>query len=332
MKNYLFLTLTNPITILSFVGVFAGFGLGKSPGYVGAGALVGGVFIGSALWWLLLSSGVSLFRSRVTAGWMRAVNRLSGGVIFAFGLYSLSTSTAQPRDAEPVLFQSKATQTTLLELYTSEGCSSCPPAELWLSRLKESPKLWKDFVPVAFHVDYWDYLGWKDLFAAKAYSERQSAYAAQWHQDAVHTPGFVRDGEEWRGWVSRGELPHPSSTLVGVLTARSGDGKRWTLHFQPAERNTSSSFGFHAVLLGFDLNSEVDAGENRGRKLQHDFVVLAMGKATSSTGGDSLQAAVTLNHPARISAKRLAVAAWVTASASMQPLQTVGGWVHSSPP
>jgi threonine/homoserine/homoserine lactone efflux protein len=87
----LFLTLANPMTILSFVAVFAGFGLAASPGYFSAGTLVAGVFIGSALWWLLLSSGVALFRSRLSAGWMRGINRLSGGVILAFGLYSLST-------------------------------------------------------------------------------------------------------------------------------------------------------------------------------------------------------------------------------------------------
>jgi threonine/homoserine/homoserine lactone efflux protein len=87
----LFLTLTNPMTILSFVAVFAGFGLGASTDYFSAGALVMGVFIGSALWWLLLSSGVALFRSRVSTGWMQAVNRLSGGVILAFGIYALST-------------------------------------------------------------------------------------------------------------------------------------------------------------------------------------------------------------------------------------------------
>ncbi len=87
----LFLTLTNPMTILSFVAVFAAFGLGASPDYLGASALVGGVFIGSALWWILLTSGVALFRSRISPNWMSVVNRLSGGVIFAFGLYSLST-------------------------------------------------------------------------------------------------------------------------------------------------------------------------------------------------------------------------------------------------
>jgi len=87
----LFLTLANPMTILSFVAVFAGFGLAASPDYLSAGTLVAGVFIGSALWWLLLSSGVALFRSRLSAVWMQGINRLSGGVILAFGLYSIST-------------------------------------------------------------------------------------------------------------------------------------------------------------------------------------------------------------------------------------------------
>ena len=88
----LFFTLTNPMTILSFVAVFAGFGLGSSPNYLAASVLVTGVFIGSALWWLLLSSGVALFQSRVGSGWMQVINRLSGCIIFAFGIYSLSTS------------------------------------------------------------------------------------------------------------------------------------------------------------------------------------------------------------------------------------------------
>ena len=86
------LTLTNPMTILSFVAVFAGFGLGSSPDYLAAGVLVTGVFIGSALWWLLLSGGVGLFQSRVDSGWMQLVNRSSGCIIFAFWIYSLSTS------------------------------------------------------------------------------------------------------------------------------------------------------------------------------------------------------------------------------------------------
>ncbi|MCI0452322.1 MAG: DUF1223 domain-containing protein, partial [Candidatus Latescibacteria bacterium] len=62
---------------------------------------------------------------------------------------------------------------SLLELYTSEGCSSCPPAEAWFSKLTASERLWKDVVPVAFHIDYWDYLGWVDVFARPEFSERQ---------------------------------------------------------------------------------------------------------------------------------------------------------------
>ena len=92
LKELAMLTLTNPMTILSFAAVFTGFGLGTSSDYGAAGALVVGVFIGSALWWLLLSSGAALFRSQVNFTWMQAVNRISGLIIFGFGLYSLWTA------------------------------------------------------------------------------------------------------------------------------------------------------------------------------------------------------------------------------------------------
>jgi threonine/homoserine/homoserine lactone efflux protein len=87
----LLLTLANPMTILSFVAVFAGFGLVRSPSYLAAGTLIAGVFIGSTLWWLFLSTSVAWMRHRISDAWMRTVNRLSGGAIVAFGLYSLST-------------------------------------------------------------------------------------------------------------------------------------------------------------------------------------------------------------------------------------------------
>ncbi len=86
----LFLTLTNPTTILSFAAVFAGCGLGASPDYGAAIKLVLGVFLGSALWWLILGSGIGLLRLRVDSATMRLVNRISGAVILAFGLYALT--------------------------------------------------------------------------------------------------------------------------------------------------------------------------------------------------------------------------------------------------
>jgi threonine/homoserine/homoserine lactone efflux protein len=87
----LVLTLTNPTTILSFVAVFTGLGLVAASNYQAAAAMVFGVFAGSALWWLFLSSAVGFFSSRIDSTWMSAVNRLSGALIFGFGIYSLAT-------------------------------------------------------------------------------------------------------------------------------------------------------------------------------------------------------------------------------------------------
>jgi threonine/homoserine/homoserine lactone efflux protein len=85
----LVLTLTNPITILSFIPVFAGLGLGLSSSYASASATVAGVFAGSALWWLVLSNGVAAFHDRVNDAWMRRVNRLSGSLIASFGVFAV---------------------------------------------------------------------------------------------------------------------------------------------------------------------------------------------------------------------------------------------------
>ena len=92
--------------------------------------------------------------------------------------------------AEPISLTSSNHRVGLLELYTSEGCSSCPPADRWVSSLKDDPRVWKDLVPVAFHVDYWDYIGWRDQFASAAFSRRQQEYARQGAIDSVYTPAL----------------------------------------------------------------------------------------------------------------------------------------------
>jgi hypothetical protein len=230
--------------------------------------------------------------------------------------------------AELIQFQSPEKQIALLELYTSEGCSSCPPAEVWLSGLKKSPRLWQEFVPVAFHVDYWDNLGWKDRFGAKEYSDRQRQYANHWHNRSVYTPGFVEDGREWRGWLQHGALPRTYSKPAGVLAAHSEDGRHWTLRFHPFASGGDSSYDVHAVLLGFDLASQVKAGENQGRRLDHDFVVLTLVKALSRKEGDIFRAEVQFDSKA-LSSRRLAFAAWVTQSGNPEPVQALGGWLPS---
>lgn len=100
------------------------------------------------------------------------------------------------------VFTSTETQVRLVELYTSEGCSSCPPADRWLSGLLTSPHLWGSIIPIAFHVSYWDYLGWHDSFALDEYSQRQRAYA-NLGKTGVYTPGFFVNGQEWRGFFER---------------------------------------------------------------------------------------------------------------------------------
>ncbi|MGB1272163.1 MAG: DUF1223 domain-containing protein, partial [Endozoicomonas sp.] len=94
-------------------------------------------------------------------------------------------------------------QATVIELYTSQGCSSCPPAEAWLSRWLDKPELWQSVIPLAFHVSYWNYLGWPDIFSDQAYDQRQKRYQTLGYSRSTYTPEFIVNGREWRGWFLR---------------------------------------------------------------------------------------------------------------------------------
>jgi hypothetical protein len=228
--------------------------------------------------------------------------------------------------AEPVTFQSSQNQTSLLELYTSEGCSSCPPAESWLSKLKSEPGLWSEFVPVAFHVDYWNGLGWRDKLSSDEYSERQRNYARDWSADEIYTPEFVLNGREWHDWLDFRGAPSASTTKTGTLQAGSTDGKHWQANFVPAAAGTSD-YEVTAALLVSELGSDVTAGENSGRYLKHDFAVVSLITRPLVAGTNGLAGSFIIdNHPRGI-AGRLAVAIWVTHSGQLQPLQATGGWL-----
>jgi len=194
---------------------------------------------------------------------LRTLSYGRGGLCFGFGLGCLLAMNIRGASAEPVKLQSAETQTALLELFTSEGCSRCPAAELWLSGLKDHPGLWKQFVPVAFHVDYWDRADWKDPFGSKVFSKRQDAYAEAWHSDSLRTPDFVWNGAEWMGWYNKEELPAAPPKKTGVLSANSDDQQKWTVQFSPATGDRGK-YVVHAALLGFGLGSKLKAGENSG--------------------------------------------------------------------
>ena len=231
----------------------------------------------------------------------------------------LATAAATSALAGEIVFESKPARNHLIELYTSEGCSSCPPAEEWMSGLKNQPRLWQDIVPVAFHVDYWDHLGWKDPFASKIWTERQADYSVRWKGESVYTPAFVLDGTEWH----YGKLPAPATESPGVLKI-SVNGDQVTAIFT-SSTGADGRYDIHVARLGFSLMANVTAGENKGRKLMHDFVVLGLTNETMKSATKELR----LPSPPTKSAidPRTAIAAWVTQAGQIEPIQAVGGWL-----
>src|SRR6266481_6608539 len=125
--------------------------------------------------------------------------------------------------ADQLRFESCEKRVALVELFTSEGCTSCPPAERTFSKLATHPSLWKTFVPVAFHVNYWDNLGWKDRLASVEFTQRQHTYASGWRSDTVYTPEFVLNGREWQ-WAGTDVLARESNETPGALTISQNSG------------------------------------------------------------------------------------------------------------
>lgn len=229
--------------------------------------------------------------------------------------YGITDSVAQE-------FESRDQAVPLIELFTSEGCSSCPPADRWLSALKTSEGLWDKFVPMAFHVDYWDYIGWKDPFASHEYSQRQRRYAAENSESTVYTPGVRKAGEEWKRWYFSGAPDDVSGGDVGKIKLSVNDQREFTATFS----KPASSLQLNIALLGLDLSTEVRRGENRGKTLKHDFVVLGISKYSSAKYGEWQGQLPEPNSPA----PAYAVAVWVTNGGSQKPIQATGGYLAAS--
>src|SRR5882724_9094187 len=228
--------------------------------------------------------------------------------------------------SEPKTFESGDTQSSLIELFTSEGCSSCPPAEKWLSALKSSSDLWKKIIPVAFHVDYWDRLGWRDRFAKPEFTARQRRHVAAWRGDSVYTPGFVVNGREWRDWFGNRTLWRERPAKAGNLRVTLSNETDVTAVFTREDSRTSP-LQLHVALLGSNLESDVKRGENSGRKLRHDFVVLQLAKVDLIASGDRWIGSILI--PKQNAEKPRAFAAWVSEEDVDSPIQATGGWLNS---
>lgn len=156
--------------------------------------------------------------------------------------------------ASPQRLRSGATRVSLLELYTSEGCSSCPPAEeLVRSLTARAPA---QIAALAFHVDYWDDIGWPDRFASPRWSARQRARSA-----SVYTPELMLNGRE----IGRSRIVLPDEPPRAQLELEL-DGAQATVRAQGGRR-------VFVAVTESDLVIDVAAGENRGRTLRHDDVV-----------------------------------------------------------
>ena len=232
----------------------------------------------------------------------------------------LALSFGSPANAQQS-FTSGQQRNQLIELFTSEGCSSCPPADAWLSEFTQHPLLWNHYIPVAYHVDYWDYLGWNDRLASKKHSNRQQRYKTEGGIAAVYTPGFVVNGEEWRGFFSGFSAPKKSVEPAGNLSL-TVTGDRFNAHYANHTESTDGPPTLTIGLLGMDLSTNVRAGENRNRTLSHNFVLLDKIELFSKTA----QWQGKLNFQPTATAEKYALIAWVSQANSQAPIQALGGW------
>lgn len=177
---------------------------------------------------------------------------------------------------------SAATITPVVELYTSEGCSSCPPADKWLSTLKAKTTGSSTVNPAviqAFHVNYWDYIGWPDRFATPAHTNRQRQISAWNKQNGIYTPQMVLNGGDWRSWGGIGPFNTavPASKTVATssinLIQTGADQFEAVVSPVAGANSSSSTWSAYWTITEHGHVTKVKAGENSGETLLHDFVV-----------------------------------------------------------
>jgi hypothetical protein len=180
---------------------------------------------------------------------------------------ALSISTGAVFSSENMCAQASGkNRLPVVELYTSEGCSSCPPADQWLSQLKGQAA-----VVQAFHVAYWDQLGWVDRFATPAHTVRQRQVGA-WNQQAnIYTPQAVLNGQEWKRWGGTVAGMAAEPALAQISLHQKGPDQ-FEAMVTPAP-NAPSKWSAYWTVTENGHSSKVQAGENAGEFLQHDFVV-----------------------------------------------------------
>ncbi|KAF0815027.1 hypothetical protein IGB42_00104 [Andreprevotia sp. IGB-42] len=239
----------------------------------------------------------------------------------ASALPALASGEAVPA-CRSVLLHSSPHPPVLVELYTSEGCSSCPPADRWLGGLQASGLPRKAVLPLAFHVDYWDYIGWQDRFASAAYSQRQRARAALGGAAFVYTPQLLVDGRDNRNWHQGYAALHaarPARTaLMQLQLQAAAGGVAVEVDVQQAGKGQ-----LYLALYEDKLDSQVKAGENSGLLLQHHAVVRQLLGPFNPAADGHLHRSVQLAFAPGQKPQYSGVAAWLEDGADGQVLQAL---------
>jgi hypothetical protein len=217
--------------------------------------------------------------------------------------------------------------TALVELYTSEGCSSCPPADRRLRQLGEELGAQANAVALALHVGYWDYIGWKDPFAQPGFAERQTRLVHANGHRTVYTPHFFVAGTELRSprAALRDEVRRLNDTPAAAairLRARLSSPGMLAIEARASSAAKAEPLALHVALTESGLVSKVARGENAGVTLEHDHVVRAwLGPVRLSGGGAKLVRELAL--PAAWRRPRVALVAFVQDELSGRVLQAV---------
>lgn len=206
----------------------------------------------------------------------------------------------------------------LLELYTSEGCSSCPPADKWLSQLGQRGLGADQVVPLSLHVDYWNYIGWRDPYSSSQYTNRQKEIAWRNRLRTIYTPQMVLQGEDFRSWrrvdiqklLSRLNSKPAVADITLNIAAKSA--RNFNLDVTASVRDTGLHGGGRLMLAVYEnnLSSHVTAGENDGRLLKHDYVVRQLYSPVNlSSGKAAIEQQLTL--PPEWDSSQVGVAAFI---------------------
>jgi hypothetical protein len=218
----------------------------------------------------------------------------------------------------------------ILELFTSQGCSSCPPADRLLAELDRDPKLTGRVIPLSFHVDYWNYIGWKDPFSSPRWSDRQRSYARAFRSSRIYTPQAVIDGrmecigsreDLVRYRIGKALAAEPAGRVTLAATPAGGTGGRVQVKVgaKLAKVAGTGNLDVWVALVETGLTTPVGAGENASRTLKNDNVVRRLERAFTipAGAGAARSGELALGLDKRWNPKNLRVVAFLQDPATM---------------